>query len=295
MTKVSLASGAHPSATFPCDHLAAHGGVVAEKKAAANPAGAFPNNQLAGSNAGNEVRTSGCPKWAAPQSNSPLAELREAVKNEDWAGNFAEAKTKMQVQAEWSASQERCQMLQCFCTMNRAKRVLEVGAFCGVASLAMAEVLPEDGKVISFELDPFLAEFGKHIIVKSPAHNRIKTEVGLAGDLLKDLIEKNKSGAEGPFDLVVVDADKAGMVEYCRVLWETPGLLSDSAVVCVDMTPFKGQPPERYVRFGQADKWVNNSGQESIDALRADLQRSTEFTAMEFGGLVVVQRSKAQS
>jgi len=295
MQNVSPASGAHPTATFPCDHLSGSGGVVAERKAAANPAAAFPNNQLAGSQAGNEVRTTGAPKWSASQSKSPLAELREAVKNEDWAGNFAEAKTKMQVQAEWSASEDRCQMLQCFCTMNRVKRVLEVGAFCGVASLAMAEVLPEDGKVLSFELDPFLVEFGQNIIAKSPAHNRIKTEVGLASDLLKDVVEKAKSGAEAPFDLVVVDADKAGMVEYCRTLWETPGLLSDSAVVCVDMTPFKGQPPERYVRFGQADKWVNNSGQESIDALRADLQNSTAFTAFEFGGLVVVQRAKVHS
>jgi len=292
MPNVSLASGAHPTATFPCDHLSPpSGGAVAETKPAANPVAAFPNNQLLGSNATNEVRSVGASKWSASETKSALEQLREAVNNEDWAGNFAEAKTKIQVQAAWSASQERCQMLQCFCSMKRVKRVLEIGAFCGVASLAMAEAIPADGRVLSLELDPFLVEFGKTIIFKSPAHNKITTQVGLASDLLKDASEKIKSGVESSFDMVVIDADKAGMSDYFHLLYETPGMLSDKAVVCVDMTPFKGQPPERYVKFGQADKWVNNSGQESIDTFRAQLQNSAAFSMYEFGGLAVIQRT----
>jgi len=65
--------------------------------------------------------------------------------------------------------------------------------------------------------------------------------------------------------------------------------LSARATVCVDVTPFKGQIPDRFVKFGLADKWEAKSGQGEIDQMRAAFSAS-EYKFNEFGGLLVVHK-----
>lgn len=256
----SLASGAHPTATFPCDHL-------------------FKN--------GSQVLSS--TNWSAPQRESAIVALQEAVEREDWSSNFADGKTKLQVNAEWSASATRCAALQCLCKLGNAKRVLEIGSFCGVATLAMAETLPEDGQIASIELDPFLIEFGQRYHMKSQHHHKIHMVNASAKEALENICAQARDGILDSFDFVLIDADKTSMMQYFELLHNAPGLLSEKAIVCVDMTPFKGQPPMRYTRFGQADKWEIKSGQEEIDALRKFVTSSLDFTSYEFSGLLVVK------
>eukprot|EP00927_Polykrikos_kofoidii_P082401 TRINITY_DN8191_c0_g1_i1.p1 TRINITY_DN8191_c0_g1~~TRINITY_DN8191_c0_g1_i1.p1 ORF type:complete len:269 (-),score=55.13 TRINITY_DN8191_c0_g1_i1:185-991(-) len=264
---MSLASGAHPTATFPCNHLAHPG--------AAGQAAGAPGSQEA--------------KWSAPQSGSPVDELRQALHDEDWKSHFSAGLTKSEVSASWAANAERCSILQCIASLRKATRVLEVGGFCGVAALALAEKLPDDGQVVSLEYDQFLADFGQRHIMKSTSGSKISTVVGLAQESLEELAKQAKSGERGPFDMVIIDADKAGMKEYFNIIVNSPGFLSPQSVVCVDITPFKGQPPQRFIRFGQADQWKVESGQEEIDEMRKLLTMSSEFTCNEFGGLLVAQ------
>lgn len=256
---------------------------------------AFPNAHLA-AGAGDKTSET-VPEgthWAAPEASThdPVQALREAVDGEDWADVFAQGKTQMQAQAAWSASKDRCAMLQCICAMSKASRVLEVGSFCGVAALAMAETIPKSGEVVALELERYFVEFGHKYRMRSQAGAKIHTKIGPALDSLKELAAAAKSGSLQPFDMVVIDGDKASMKEYFELLWSSPGLLSDKAVVCLDTTPFKGQPPTRYVRFGQAERWETSSGEEEILALRGAVAAASEYTAHEFGGLLVVQRAR---
>jgi len=181
--------------------------------------------------------------------------------------------------------------------MNNVSRVLEVGAFCGVATLAMAEAMPENGEVVSLEFDPFFVEFGRESRLKSLFGHKISTIVGPAKNSLDEIVRQARSTNFRPFDLVVIDADKTNMNEYFSALWETPGMLKDSAIICVDMTPFKKQAPVRYVKFGLADRWICSSGQDKIDALRKAVKEweSPELVAHEFGGFLVVQPAFGQS
>merc|ERR1712217_604652 len=105
--------------------------------------------------------------WAAAQKLVPAVELRNAVSNTDWDALFVEGKTKNRVEASWSASDERCDRLKALCASAGATRVLEIGSFCGVAALSMAEALPQNGQIICLELDPFVAQFGQEIKSKS--------------------------------------------------------------------------------------------------------------------------------
>jgi len=230
---------------------------------------------------------------AEPSVHRPLQQLQEAVAQEDWARNFAEGKTKLQAQASWCAGPERCATLQCLATMSRAARVLEIGSFCGAAALALAESIPKHGHVVSLELETFFVEFGQMYRSRSPVGAKITTIVGPALDSLKDLADQVAKGRDQPFDLVIIDGDKARMKEYFDLVWSSAGLLSPKAVVCLDTTPFKGQVPTRYVKFGQAERWEAPSGKEEIAALRATVASSDEFTSHEFGGLLVVQRAVA--
>jgi len=260
----SLASGAMPTAAFPNSHLLRP--VVAARSLPA--------------------------VWSAPQAGSPLEELRAAVREEDWERNFEEGLTKINMRAEWSASPERCSALQWLAKANGTRRVLEIGSFCGVGALALAAGLPADGEVQVLELDPFVVQFGRRFQLKSLSGSKIKSIVSPALPALEGLACKAKTGHAKPFDLVIVDADKEGMQQYFDLLWSSPELLSESAVVCVDMTPFKGQPPTRYVKYGFPHRWQSSSGQAEIDALRAAVRESPDLVAHEFGGLLVVQRKR---
>lgn len=258
-----LASGADPAATFPNSHLL-------RPVAARAPA-----------------------KWSGAQPGSPLEELRRAVHEEDWERAYAEGLTRLHMRAEWCASSERCSLLQWLTSAHRTRRVLEVGSFCGAATLALAGALPEDGEVLSLELDPFVVNFGRRFQLRSLAGLKIRHIIGPAAGSLERLAQEAREGAREPFDLAVVDADKEGMQQYFQLLWDSPGLLADGAVVCVDTTPFKGQPPVRYVRYGFPYRWESSSGLEEIAALRRAVQAAPEFAAHEFGGLLVVQRARA--
>eukprot|EP00443_Scrippsiella_acuminata_P052836 CAMPEP_0115489002 /NCGR_PEP_ID=MMETSP0271-20121206/61781_1 /TAXON_ID=71861 /ORGANISM="Scrippsiella trochoidea, Strain CCMP3099" /LENGTH=289 /DNA_ID=CAMNT_0002917139 /DNA_START=87 /DNA_END=956 /DNA_ORIENTATION=+ len=264
-----LASGAMPAASFPNSHLLRPVAPAATRSATA--------------------------AWSAPQAGSPLAELRAAVREEDWERNYEEGLTKINMRAEWSASSDRCSALHFLARARGASRVLEIGSFCGVGALVLAEALPADGEVQVLELDPFVVQFGRRFQLKSLSGSKIKSAVGPALPALEGLAREAKAGRAKPFDLVIVDADKEGMQEYFDLLWSSPNLLSEDAVVCVDMTPFKGQPPTRYVKYGFPHRWQSSSGQAEIDALRTAVCESPEFAAYEFEGLLIVQRKQVFS
>jgi predicted O-methyltransferase YrrM len=248
-----------------------------------SPFAAFPNHYC---------QKSGDAHWVAPQEADTVAELRKAVGNTDWASLFAEGCTQILPAASWSASEERCEKLQALCTSSGAERVLEIGSFCGVASLAMAEALPQNGSILSLEIDPFLVDFGQEIKVNSGSWSKISNMVGPALTSLKTLAAQvyTADTTWKPFDFVVIDADKAGMLEYFRILWQTPGMLADTVTVCVDVTPFKCQLLVPYVK-GKMDDWVVKSGRESIDAFGAFVKSLSGIEVTTKDGLVVICKS----
>eukprot|EP00933_Yihiella_yeosuensis_P023934 TRINITY_DN18579_c0_g1_i1.p1 TRINITY_DN18579_c0_g1~~TRINITY_DN18579_c0_g1_i1.p1 ORF type:complete len:284 (+),score=61.98 TRINITY_DN18579_c0_g1_i1:95-946(+) len=263
---VSLASGAHPAATFANSHLLRP--VVATRENVSTA-------QVA---------------WAAPKAGCAITELREAVHDEDWGKNFSEGLTKIHMRSEWSASDERCSFFQWLLFSTQARHVLEIGSFCGVGTLALAEALPQGGEVTALELDPFVVNLGKRFQMKSEAAERIHHMIGPAKESIIQIARDSLSGKRSPFDVIVVDADKENMEHYFDVVSCSPDLLREGGVICVDMTPFKGQPPLRYLKYGFPYRCEANSGQEQIDALRAKVKASPHFAAYEFGGLMIVQK-----
>lgn len=89
-----------------------------------------------------------------------------------------------------------------------AKRVLELGTFTGYSALAMAEGLPEDGRLITCDVDPHATAIAKRFWDRSPHGRKIELKLGPALETLKTL--------DGPFDLVFIDADKENYSNYWK-------------------------------------------------------------------------------
>jgi caffeoyl-CoA O-methyltransferase len=125
------------------------------------------------------------------------------------------------------------QALKALVRVTRARRVLEVGMFTGYSALAMAEALPDDGTVVALELDADVAAFAQESFDQSPDGYKIDVRVGPATESLAALDE--------PFELVFVDADKAGYRGYVDHVLEH-GLLAPDGLIAVDNTLMQGLP-----------------------------------------------------
>jgi caffeoyl-CoA O-methyltransferase len=89
-----------------------------------------------------------------------------------------------------------------------ARLVLEIGTFTGYSALAMAAGLPDDGVLITCDIDPAATEIARSYWKQSSHGAKIDLRLGPALDTIR--------GVGGPIDLAFIDADKAGYIDY----WE---------------------------------------------------------------------------
>ncbi len=97
-------------------------------------------------------------------------------------------------------------LLRMLVQLTGARRILEVGLFTGYSALTMAEVLPEDGTIVSCEIDAANADVARSFIERSPFGKKIAIRMGPALETIAELV--------GPFDLVFLDADKENYCSY---------------------------------------------------------------------------------
>jgi caffeoyl-CoA O-methyltransferase len=128
-------------------------------------------------------------------------------------------------------------LLEMLVWASRPRRVLELGTYSGYSALSMAAALPEGGRIVTCEVDAGHAAFAQRHVDASPYADRIDIRVGRALDVLAEL--------EGEFDLVFIDADKAGYRDYYEAVLP---MLSPRGLIVVDNTLWSGRvadPDER--------------------------------------------------
>ena len=101
-------------------------------------------------------------------------------------------------------------LLHLFVKLTNAKKILEVGTLAGYSTIWMARALPEDGKMISLEIDPHHAAVARKNIERAGLSSKVDILEGKAIDLLPQLLAENA----GPFDMIFIDADKPPYTEY---------------------------------------------------------------------------------
>jgi caffeoyl-CoA O-methyltransferase len=90
--------------------------------------------------------------------------------------------------------------------LTGARTILEIGTFTGYSALMMAEGLPDDGRLITCEVDPKAEAIARRYFSESPHGSKITIRMRPALETIKTLA--------GPFDLVFIDADKANYSNY---------------------------------------------------------------------------------
>lgn len=93
---------------------------------------------------------------------------------------------------------------------HRVRTVLEIGTLGGYSTIWLARALPDDGRVVTLEIDPKHAAVAQQNFDRAGVSGKIDLRVGSAHETLPQL---HAAGA-GPFDLVFIDADKVSTPAY---------------------------------------------------------------------------------
>ncbi|MBC8145193.1 MAG: O-methyltransferase [bacterium] len=110
-------------------------------------------------------------------------------------------------------SPEQGAYMQVMLRAMSAKRVIEIGTLAGYSSILMARALPDDGELVTLEVNPFHAQFATERIAEAGLAHKVRVLTGSALDLL----ERDLAGS-GPYDFAFIDADKPAYTRYLDLL-----------------------------------------------------------------------------
>lgn len=111
-----------------------------------------------------------------------------------------------------SISPEQVKFLQFIIKSIKAKNLLEIGTLGGYSAIAMARAIPEDGKLLTIELEPKHAEYASNKIESAGLSHKIKV---VCQDGLKFL---RTYKPQEQLDFIFLDADKNHYYKYVNML-----------------------------------------------------------------------------
>lgn len=121
------------------------------------------------------------------------------------------------------------QLLKMIIKISGTKRVLEIGTFTGYSAIMMAEALPEDGKVVTLEMNLKYQNIAQNHFDLSPVGNKVSMICGNAQNTIKEL--------SGTFDLVYLDGDK---LRYSFYYEQVLPLLPSGGLIIADNVLWDG-------------------------------------------------------
>ena len=152
--------------------------------------------------------------------------------------------TKHIIGAQMQISAAQGQLMQVLLTMLKAKRVLELGTFTGYSALVMALALPDDGYVLTCDLNNENTDVAKRYWKEAGVSEKIELRLGPALVTLDNLLE---SGRE-EFDFVFIDADKANYFDYYE---KSLKLIKKGGVIAIDNVLWSGKVAEDVIEDKQ--------------------------------------------
>lgn len=136
--------------------------------------------------------------------------------------------------AKMQISPEQGQLMKLLLQLIGAKRGIEIGVFTGYSTLACAQALPEDGKIIACDIQADNANIGKKYWQQAGVLHKIDLHIAPAIDTLTALLERDQAGS---FDYVFIDADKPSQKTYIDLSLQ---LLRTGGLIMLDNTLWSG-------------------------------------------------------
>ncbi|GFO21034.1 caffeoyl-CoA o-methyltransferase [Plakobranchus ocellatus] len=154
--------------------------------------------------------------------------IEEETYTRDWKADFDQGKAPVEFGARYLCGKEVGQFLKSMVSIQRAKRILEIGLFTGYSALCMAEALPDDGELVSLEICEHLKNLAEDLMKESHHTKKIKIILGPAIESVKKMVESKEK-----FDMIFLDGDKADYIPLVKMIFEMD-LLSAGGTLLID-------------------------------------------------------------
>ncbi|MDR0508097.1 MAG: O-methyltransferase [Dysgonamonadaceae bacterium] len=125
-------------------------------------------------------------------------------------------------------------VLKMLVRMHQPRRILEIGAYTGYATLCMAEGLQEDGEIDTIEIDDEMEDFIRNQFNQSKYKDKIRLHIG---DALEIIPRWNVY-----FDMVFIDADKRAYCDYYDLIFDR---VVQGGIIVADNTLWNGKVIEK--------------------------------------------------
>jgi predicted O-methyltransferase YrrM len=136
--------------------------------------------------------------------------------------------------ARMQISPEQGQLMALLVQLMGAKKTLEIGVFTGYSALAVALVLPVDGKVIACDISEEYTAIAKDFWKKAGVSEKIDLRIAPALETLDQLISEETES----FDLAFIDADKRNYENYYE---RALTLLRPGGLILIDNVLWSGK------------------------------------------------------
>lgn len=140
---------------------------------------------------------------------------------------------------------EQAQFMQFLLKLINARKVLEVGTFTGYSALAMALVLPEDGELITCDINSQWTDRALPFWREAQQDKKISLRLAPALETLKGLLQQ---GMQQHFDFIFIDADKTNYVNYYELALQ---LIKPQGLIAIDNTLWDGKVIDMQQNDGQ--------------------------------------------
>jgi predicted O-methyltransferase YrrM len=116
-------------------------------------------------------------------------------------------------------------MLMLLAQMAGARHILEVGTLGGYSTIWLARALPDDGQLVSLEIDTDHAKVARENLDRAGLSRKVQIVTGAAFESLRNM------QLPVPFDFIFIDADKQNNVNYVE---QAIRLARSGATIIVD-------------------------------------------------------------
>jgi len=137
-------------------------------------------------------------------------------------------------------------------------KILEIGTLHGYSAILMVDLLFDDGKLITIEIDKNLADIARKNIAKAGLSNKIDVISGNALEVIPTL-----TGYK--FDLIFLDAAKSEYLQYLRLLEEKHLMKKDSVVVADNVILFENEMKDYLEYVRSSDRYKSQTTETTLE------------------------------
>jgi len=137
-------------------------------------------------------------------------------------------------------------------------KILEIGTLHGYSAILMMDLLFDNGKLITIEIDKNLADIARKNIAKAGLSNKIDVISGNALEVIPTL-----TGYK--FDLIFLDAAKSEYLQYLRLLEEKHLMKKDSVVVADNVILFENEMKDYLEYVRSSDRYKSQTTETTLE------------------------------